>query len=162
MVIIAGESREELLELHKWLHEDGPARRDRSHDQRTGGCGSAGRTSTSATCRPKSSSCSSASLLVVRTQIDNDGAIIAANDSDIMQFCARHVFVHVAARWALVADSLDLAGFPDVARSFYTFCQNVITDDGYFYHKYNPDGSPASSWHPWVMKGNAVAADPGR
>jgi ferredoxin len=29
----------------------------------------------------------------------------------------------------------------------------VITDEGYFYHKYNPDGSPASSWHPWVLKG---------
>ena len=54
---------------------------------------------------------------------------------------------------ALVADGLDLAGFPDVARSFYTFCQKVITDEGFFYHKYNPDGSPASSWHPWVMKG---------
>ena len=48
-----------------------------------------------------------------------------------------------------------MAGFPDVARWFYTFCQSVITDEGYFYHKYNPDGSPASSWHPWVLKGNA-------
>ena len=28
-----------------------------------------------------------------------------------------------------------------------------ITDEGYFYHKYNPDGSPASVWHPWVLKG---------
>src|SRR6185503_6061505 len=31
--------------------------------------------------------------------------------------------------------------------------QHSITADGYFYHKYNPDGSPASSWHPWVIKG---------
>ena len=30
---IAGESREELLELHKWLVEDGPAGRDRPHEQ---------------------------------------------------------------------------------------------------------------------------------
>ena len=52
-----------------------------------------------------------------------------------------------------MADALDLAGFPDVARWFYTFCRDVITPEGYFYHKYNPDGSPASSWHPWVMKG---------
>ncbi|MBC8108032.1 MAG: hypothetical protein H7Z14_15700, partial [Anaerolineae bacterium] len=56
---------------------------------------------------------------------------------------------------ALVAASLDEAGFPDVARSFYTFCQKAITDEGFLYHKYNPDGSPASSWHPWVMKGTA-------
>ena len=32
----------------------------------------------------------------------------------------------------------------------------MITEDGYFLHKYNPDGSPASSWHPWVLKGNAA------
>jgi GH15 family glucan-1,4-alpha-glucosidase/ferredoxin len=93
------------------------------------------------------------SLLVVRTQIDNDGAIIAANDSDIMQF-SRDTYSYMWPRdGALVADSLDLAGFPDVARSFYSFCQRVITDEGFFHHKYNPDGSPASSWHPWVLKG---------
>jgi GH15 family glucan-1,4-alpha-glucosidase/ferredoxin len=93
------------------------------------------------------------SLLIVRTQIDNDGAIIAANDSDIMQF-SRDTYSYMWPRdGALVADALDLAGFPDVARSFYSFCQRTITDEGFFYHKYNPDGSPASSWHPWVLKG---------
>jgi glucoamylase len=92
------------------------------------------------------------SLLVVRTQIDNGGAIVAANDSDIMQF-SRDTYSYVWPRdGALVADSLDLAGFPDIARWFYSFCSKVITEDGYFYHKYNPDGSPASSWHPWVLK----------
>ncbi|HQY88643.1 MAG TPA: glycoside hydrolase family 15 protein, partial [Tepidisphaeraceae bacterium] len=39
------------------------------------------------------------------------------------------------------------------ARRFYTFCQKAIEKDGYFLHKYNPDGSPASSWHPWIKDG---------
>src|SRR6266480_3989974 len=96
------------------------------------------------------------SLLVVRTQIDNEGAIIAANDSDIMQF-SRDTYSYMWPRdGALVADSLYLAGFPDLARWFYTFCKDVITAEGYFHHKYNPDGSPASSWHPWVLKGAQV------
>ena len=55
---------------------------------------------------------------------------------------------------ALVANALDMAGFSDIARWFYKFCSEVLTEEGYFYHKYNPDGSPASSWHPWVLKGN--------
>jgi len=38
------------------------------------------------------------SLLIIRTQFDNGGAIIAANDTDIFQF-SRHVLLHVAARW---------------------------------------------------------------
>ena len=94
------------------------------------------------------------SLLVVRTQIDNNGAIIAANDTDIMQF-SRDTYSYLWPRdGALVAASLDDAGFPDVARSFYKFCAEIIDDGGYFLHKYNPDGSPASSWHPWVSLGN--------
>ena len=83
------------------------------------------------------------SLLVLRTQIDNGGAIIAANDSDIMQF-TRDTYSYMWPRDGAWSRTLDLAGFPDVARWFYTFCQQVITEEGYFYHKYNPDGSPAS------------------
>ena len=41
-----------------------------------------------------------------------------------------------------------------LSRWFYSSCQRVITPEGYFYHKYNPDGSPASSWHPWIIKGH--------
>lgn len=93
------------------------------------------------------------SLLLVRTQIDNGGAIIAANDSDILQF-SRDTYSYLWPRdGAFVADSLDAAGFPDVARSFFSFCSKAITDTGMFLHKYNPDGSPASSWHPWVSEG---------
>lgn len=90
------------------------------------------------------------SLLIVRTQIDNSGAIIAANDSDIMQF-SRDTYSYLWPRdGALVANALDTAGMSEVARSFYGLCAKIITEQGYFLHKYNPDGSPASSWHPWV------------
>lgn len=93
------------------------------------------------------------SLLVVRTQIDNSGAIIAANDSDIMQF-SRDTYSYLWPRdGAFVADALDAAGFPDVSRQFFSFCSKIISDEGYFLHKYNPDGSAASSWHPWVANG---------
>ncbi len=90
------------------------------------------------------------SLLVVRTQIDNRGAIIAANDSDYLQF-SRDTYSYLWPRdGAFVADALDAAGFPDVSRSFFEFCSRLITRRGMFLHKYTPDGSPASSWHPWV------------
>ena len=53
---------------------------------------------------------------------------------------------------ALVAHALDQAGQSEVAKNFYLFCKNVITREGYLLHKYNPDGSLGSSWHPWVDK----------
>ncbi|HZZ42792.1 MAG TPA: glycoside hydrolase family 15 protein [Tepidisphaeraceae bacterium] len=152
MVIVAGESREELVELHKWLVKHGPQgvidRTSSYWRLWLGGVNiNFGNLPQSVVELFKRS------LLVVRTQIDNDGAIVAANDSDIMQF-SRDTYSYMWPRdGALVANALDLAGFSDLARWFYTFCQRVITPEGYFHHKYNPDGSPASSWHPWVIKG---------
>src|SRR5256714_6205547 len=152
MVLVAARSREELLELHKWMMKMSPQGViDRTTAYWRLWVG--GTNINFGNLPPKVVELFKRSLLVVRTQIDNEGAIIAANDSDIMQF-SRDTYSYMWPRdGALVADSLDLAGFPDVARSFYTFCQNTITKDGFFHHKYNPDGSPASSWHPWIIKG---------
>jgi len=152
MVIIAGHSREELIELHRWLVNMGPQGViDRTTAYWRLWVG--GTNINFATLPLGVVELFKRSLLVLRTQIDNGGAIIAANDSDIMQF-SRDTYSYMWPRdGALVANALDLAGFPDLARWFYQFCAQVITVEGYFLHKYNPDGSPASSWHPWVLKG---------
>lgn len=93
------------------------------------------------------------SLLLVRSQIDHDGAIIAANDSDVMQY-SRDTYSYLWPRdGALVAAALDDAGVPDVSRRFFQFCADILSDHGCLLHKYNPDGSPASSWHPWISLG---------
>ncbi len=93
------------------------------------------------------------SLLLIRSQVDDSGAIIAANDSDVMQF-SRDTYSYLWPRdGALVAAAFDDAGFPAVARSFYRLCARIIDEQGFFLHKYNPDGSAASSWHPWVSLG---------
>ena len=161
MCIVTGKSRDELLELHDWLIKmtpQGVVDRTTSYWR----LWVAGTNINFGNMSPKVVELFKRSLLVVRTQIDNGGAIVAANDSDIMQF-SRDTYSYVWPRdGALVADSLDLAGFSDLARWFYSFCGKVITDDGYFYHKYNPDGSVASSWHPWVQKNGTGDAHSGR
>ncbi len=102
---------------------------------------------------PKVSDLYYKSLLVIRTQVDESGAIIAANDSDIATQ-ARDTYSYLLPRdGALVAHALDVAGYPQLTRRFYRLCSKLLTPEGYFLHKYNPDGSFASSWHPWVMGG---------
>lgn len=94
------------------------------------------------------------SLLILRTQIDNDGAILAANDSDIAS-AVRDTYSYMWPRdGALVAHALDLAGFMDITRPFFRFCKDIISKEGYLLHKYNPDRTLASSWHPWVRDGH--------
>lgn len=93
------------------------------------------------------------SQLIIRTQIDNDGAIIAANDSDIMQF-NRDTYSYMWPRdGALTASALIQTGHSSIARQFFRFCDSLLHPDGYFMQKYNPDGSLASSWHPWAING---------
>ncbi len=89
------------------------------------------------------------SLLILRTQVDDRGAVIAANDSDILQF-GRDTYSYMWPRdGALVADALDLAGYTESPRRFFVFCRDLVSHEGYLMHKYNPDGSVGSSWHPW-------------
>ncbi|MGH2459647.1 MAG: glycoside hydrolase family 15 protein [Chloroflexota bacterium] len=91
----------------------------------------------------------SRSLLVLRTQLDSEGGVIAANDSDVIQF-NRDTYSYVWPRdGALVANALSHAGYSVPSDCFFNFCANLLTKEGYFLHKYNPDGSLASSWHPW-------------
>ncbi len=95
------------------------------------------------------------SLLVMSTQIDWNGGIVAANDSDIIHF-AKDTYSYVWLRdGALAANAMDIAGYGVLARSFYQFAADVIEEGGYFLQKYNPDGTLASSWHPWYKEGRA-------
>lgn len=88
------------------------------------------------------------SLLITRTQIDNDGAILAANDSDVAERATDHYSYLWTRDGAFVANALDLAGYPDLARRFYDFCGRIVHPNGYFLQKYNADGTVASGWHP--------------
>jgi len=96
------------------------------------------------------------SLLILRTQIDNRGAIIAANDSDIVRF-GKDTYSYMWGRdGAFIAAALAKAGYPVVCRKFFEFCSRALSEDGYLYQHYNPDGSLASNWHPWLVDGKAV------
>lgn len=96
------------------------------------------------------------SQLILRTQIDNGGAIIAANDSDITQFGGDHYSYCWMRDGALVAYALILAGQSELSRSFFRFCGECVENDGYFLHKYTPGGELASSWHPWMLDGQRI------
>lgn len=96
------------------------------------------------------------SLLVLRSQIDNRGGIIAANDSDIVRF-GGDTYSYVWGRdGAFVAAALEKAGYPELCRKFFDFCSRALEDGGYLFQHYNPDGSLASNWHAWLMDGKEV------
>jgi oligosaccharide amylase len=93
------------------------------------------------------------SLLVIRTNLDDNGAIIAANDGDVEDY-NHDTYSYMWPRdGALTAYALDIAGFSELTRRFYSFTKDLINPNGYFLHKYTPDGTLGSSWHAWFKDG---------
>ena len=94
------------------------------------------------------------SLLLVRTQVDERGAILAANDTDILQYNRDHYSYMWPRDGALIADAMSMAGYQSVITPFFHFCSQALSPEGYLYHKYNPDGTVGSSWHPYIVQGS--------
>ena len=98
------------------------------------------------------------SLLVMRAHSDNRGGILASADAGNVQY-GGDTYGYIWPRDAgFSAWSFDLAGFFDVSRRFYNFANDIVTDEGYVLHKYQPDRSLGSSWHPWVKDGRRQLA----
>ena len=88
------------------------------------------------------------SLLMIRSQTDNRGAIIASTDSDIMRFNKDTYAYSWPRDGALVAGILARAGYYEPVKKYLLFCRRTVTSEGYVLHKFNADGSLGSSWHP--------------
>ncbi|MEW6173447.1 MAG: glycoside hydrolase family 15 protein [Bacillota bacterium] len=93
------------------------------------------------------------SLLVLRVHFDSGGAVIASPDSDIMSTNRDHYCYLWPRDGALAAYALIKAGYGRLTRRFFAFCADALTEQGYLLHKYNPDGTAGSSWHPWLEEG---------
>lgn len=101
------------------------------------------------------------SLLLIRANIDDGGAIIAANDSDITSFGRDHYSYVWPRDAALVAATLDQAGFHEAPRAFFAYMRKALSQtlydfSGYLLHRYTPDALVASSWHPSVGGGRVM------
>ena len=150
--LCAGKRLSEVLELSDYIREETPERMERStrnfwkswvHKQHR----------TFGSLDDSLIKLFKRSLLIIRTQADNRGGILAANDSDIMRF-NRDTYTYVWPRdGAFVCMAMDHAGYHEITRRFFRFCCQCISHEGYLLHKYNPDASPGSSWHPWYHDG---------
>ncbi|HEX8845600.1 MAG TPA: glycoside hydrolase family 15 protein [Pyrinomonadaceae bacterium] len=144
--IAAGTSYSEVAKLNRLVHERGPRKLvERTHDYWRAWVNK--NETDFGNLPPEVVRLYKRSLLVVRTQIDHGGAILAANDSDVTLRATDHYSYLWPRDGALVAYALDLAGHNNLPRLFFDLCGKIITPEGYFLQKYNPDGSVASGWH---------------
>ena len=95
------------------------------------------------------------SLMIMRVHTDNRGGTIASSDTDMLHH-GRDTYSYVWPRdGAMIGLAFDKAGYRDVTRRFFEFMARCQEPAGYLMHKYRSDGVLGSSWHPWMINGEA-------
>ncbi|MCR4399154.1 MAG: glycoside hydrolase family 15 protein [Firmicutes bacterium] len=144
MCVAAGAA--EAIELNRWTSTAGPDRLIEETDNywRSWLVGTPEITSDlSANVRR----CFTRSVLLTRAALDCGGGVVASTDMDIMT-TNRDNYAYVWPRDAsLAARALALAGHPECSRSFIGFASEIASDAGFFWPKYNCDGTEGPSWH---------------
>ncbi|BAK54392.1 glycoside hydrolase family 15 protein [Sulfurisphaera tokodaii] len=96
------------------------------------------------------------SLLVIKNHMDVNGSIIASSDYSFVGLYGDSYNYCWPRDSAISAHALDIAGYGDIAMKHYQYISEVVTEEGFLYHKYNPDKTLASSWHPWIFRGKQI------
>ncbi|MES2631211.1 MAG: glycoside hydrolase family 15 protein [Patescibacteria group bacterium] len=97
------------------------------------------------------------SLMIIKSQIDKRGAVIASTDSTMLNY-SRDAYGYSWPRdgantiWPLIR-----LGYYQEAYRFFEFCQRGLHPNGYLMHKYRADGALGSSWHPYVHADGTIA-----
>jgi len=90
------------------------------------------------------------SVMIIKSHIDNHGAVIASTDSTLLNY-SRDAYAYCWPRdGAYVLWPLIRMGYEEEPRKFFDFCRRGLHPTGYLMHKYQADGALGSSWHSYV------------
>lgn len=97
------------------------------------------------------------SIMIVKSQIDKRGAVIASTDSSLLNY-SRDSYAYCWPRdGALALWPLIRMGYKDEAYRFFSFMERGMHSEEYLMHKYRADGAIGSSWHTYVHEGGEIA-----
>lgn len=97
------------------------------------------------------------SILILKAHIDKHGGVVASADTTMKNY-SRDTYAYCWPRdgayalWPLLR-----LGYTDELKAFFDFCRTGLHEDGYLMHKYQPDGAPGSSWHPYIVGNRSIA-----
>ena len=90
------------------------------------------------------------SLLIIKAHIDRRGSILASGDSSIFNYGKDYYCYCWPRDGAYAIWPLIRLGFTDEPKRFFEFCRDILHEDGYLQHKFQPDRAIGSTWHPLV------------
>lgn len=90
------------------------------------------------------------SVMIIKSQMDKRGAIIASTDSTLLNYSKDNYAYCWPRDGANVIWPLIRLGYYEEPYRFFEFVQRAMHPGGYVMHKYRADGALGSSWHPYV------------
>lgn len=145
--VVAADSQQAAEKIHHTIRDDSVAERlERARDYWADWL-EVGRTKLDQIA-PEYRNIAKKSLMVIKAHTDKRGGIIASCDSSIYNY-GRDYYSYVWPRdgayaiWPLIR-----MGYREEPRKFFEFCRDILTEDGYLMHKYQPDKAIGSTWHP--------------
>lgn len=90
------------------------------------------------------------SAMIIKSQIDSRGAIIASTDSAMLNYSRDNYSYCWPRDAALVLWPLVRMGYDKEPRRYFKFCLDNMHPSGYMDHKYRADGALGSSWHAYI------------
>lgn len=97
------------------------------------------------------------SAMIIKSQIDNRGAVIASTDTAMLNY-SRDTYAYCWPRdGANVIWPLIRLGYRDEPHQFFSFCRRGLHPRGFLMHKYRADGALGSSWHPYLHDDGMIA-----
>jgi GH15 family glucan-1,4-alpha-glucosidase len=147
--VIAADSQTDAEKIHKIIQKDGlEDRLDATRRWWRDWLGQAGSKLDS----DKYGRLAKKSLMLVKAHQDRHGGLIASSDSSIYNY-GRDYYNYVWPRdGAYALMPLIELGYKDEPKKFFQFCIDTMNQDGYMMHKYQPDRSIGSTWHPLLHR----------
>ena len=145
--VIAADSQTDAEKIHKSIKSDGLAGRlDATRGYWRDWLSKAD--SALETAPDKYKALAKKSLMMVKAHQDRHGGLIASSDSSIYNY-GRDYYSYVWPRdGAYALMPLIRLGYNDEPKKFFQFCVDTMNPAGFMMHKYQPDRSIGSTWHP--------------
>ncbi|MEM3347647.1 MAG: glycoside hydrolase family 15 protein [Metallosphaera sp.] len=96
------------------------------------------------------------SLITIKNHMDINGSIIASSDFSFVNIYGDSYQYFWPRDGAIAAHALDIAGYGELAMRHFNFVKEIANPEGFLYHKYNPNRTLASSWHPWIFNSKRI------
>ncbi|TRM85690.1 glucan 1,3-alpha-glucosidase, partial [Sulfolobus sp. E3] len=96
------------------------------------------------------------SVFTIRNHMDVNGSIIASSDFSFVKLYGDSYQYCWPRDGAISTYALQLAGYKELALRHFNFISDLLSSEGFLYHKYNPNRTLASSWHPWYLRGKGI------